>query len=282
MASALTITSTIKLNSGHSIPALGLGFALSQTAIQAALYSFKIGYRHIDSARHYKNEAELGKAANESGLKRDELFLTTKIMSSDYSKGTAHTLKCVNDSLSEGRISYFDLYLLHDPTAGKKARLEGWKGLELAVTEGKVKSIGVSNFGVKHLEEIKEAGVKIWPPAVNQIELHPWCQQKEIVEYCKKEGIVVEAYCPLVRGKHMDHPTLVKVAESYKKTPAQVLVRWSVQSGFVSIPKSDKEHRIEENADIYDFELSEESMNELNALDQGDAGSISWNPTHVP
>lgn len=168
------------------------------------------------------------------------------------------------------------MYLLHDPTAGPAKRIEAYKVLLAAQKAGKFKAVGVSNFSEVHLAQLADAGLP--PPEVNQIELHPWCQQKPIVEYCNKHGIVVEAYCPLVRGKTLGDETLVGVAKEVGKEPAQVLVRWSLQKGFVPLPKSDTPARIKSNAEVFDFELSDEQMARLDGLDQGAKGACSWNP----
>ncbi|KAH8926921.1 Aldo/keto reductase [Atractiella rhizophila] len=151
----------------------------------------------------------------------------------------------------------------------------------MAVERGHVKNIGVSNFGVAHLEQLLASKPKI-KPATNQIELHPWCQQREIRDLCEKEGILVQAYCPLVRGKRMSDPTLTKISEKYKKTPAQVLIRWCLQHNFNPLPKSTQASRIKENADVFDFELSTEDMRDLDDLDEGAKGAVSWNPVDAP
>jgi len=159
-------------------------------------------------------------------------------------------------------LGWVDLFLIHSPSSGPDGRREMWEALEKLKSEGGAKNIGVSNFGVNHLEEIK--GYSRTIPAVNQIELHPWLQQSEIVDYCVKEGIVVEAYAPIVRAQKNDDPDVVSIAEAHSVTPAQVLIRWSLQKGFVPLPKSDNPERIKCNADVYDFELSDEEMEKLN------------------
>jgi len=240
--------------------------------------AFKSGYRHVDSAVMYRNEDKVGEAIVKSGLKREDVFVTTKV-SSRYA-GFDKVKAKVDESLEKLGSSYIDLYLIHDPLMGKIKRLEAWKALIEAKAAGKIRTIGVSNYGVPHLEEIKHAGLEI--PSLNQIELHPLCQQKPIVEYCEANGIVIEAYCPLVRGEFSKLKGLAEMAEKYKKNPAQILVRWSLQKGYVPLPKSAKAERIESNANVYDFELSKEDMAHLDSLDQGDAGAISWNPVNSP
>ncbi|KAI0697744.1 Aldo/keto reductase [Cerioporus squamosus] len=272
MASALTINSTVKLSSGYELPRLGLGVYQNDDCKPACLAALKHGYKHIDSARMYRNEAQVGEAVRESGVPRDQVFITSKVDSGEH--GYQKTLAAVDSSLKNFGFDYIDLMLLHSPLSGKERRLEAYKALIEARNQGKVRSIGVSNYGVKHLEEIKAAGLET--PAVNQIELQPFCQQKDIVDHCAKHGIVIEAYCPLIRGK-WNH-TIVNVGKKYNKDPAQTLVRWSIQRGFVSLPKSSKPERVASNADIYDFELSAEDVAALDALDRGKEGAVSWNP----
>lgn len=260
------------------MPMLGLGVYQSGDAKASCKAAFEVGYRHIDSARMYRNEADVIEAAKSSGIDRSELFLTTKIVGRDH--GYEKCSNAIQDSIKSPKADYWDLILLHDPTSGSQKRLEAYRALAEAQKDGLVKSIGVSNFGVAHLREL-EAANKGPTPAINQVELHPWCQQKEIVDYCRSKNIVIQAYCPLVRGEKMSDPTLTKIAERLKKTPAQVLIRWSLQHGFVPLPKSDKSHRISENAEVFDFELDTEAMSQLDSLDQGDKGAISWNPIYV-
>jgi len=185
----------------------------------------------------------------------------------------------VDESLAKFGFDYVDLFLIHDPLSGPKKRLETYQALLECRDKGKIKSVGVSNFGVKHLEQLREAGFET--PAINQIELHPWCQQKDIVAYCKEHGIVVQAYCPLVRGAKWEDPVLKGLSEKHSTSPAQVLIRWSLQKGYVPLPKSTREERIALNADVFGFELSAQDMASLDALDQGSKGAISWNPVNA-
>ncbi|EDR11865.1 uncharacterized protein LACBIDRAFT_293100 [Laccaria bicolor S238N-H82] len=255
------------------MPLLGFGVYQNYDTKNSVLEAFKAGYRHIDSAQVYKNEAAVADAVRESGLDRGDVFITSKCVSKNH--GYEKTLKGINESLDRMKFDYIDLFLIHDPFSGTERRLETYKALLECRHAGKIRTVGVSNYGVKHLEEIKNAGYE--RPAVNQIELHPLCQQKPIVDYCKENDIVVQAYCPIIRGK-MDDPVITKLAEKYNRDPAQILLRWSLQKGFVPLPKSATPSRIHLNTNLYDFELTEEDMGELDALDKGKKGAIGWNP----
>jgi len=274
MAGTLTLDSRVKLATGYSLPRLGLGVYQNDNCKPACLAALKHGYRHIDTAKMYGNERQVGEAIRQSGVGRSEVFITSKAASRYH--GYESTLAAVDQSLAEFKFDYLDLYLIHDPLSGSTKRLETYRALIECQKAGKVRSIGVSNYNAKHLEEIKAAGMP--KPAVNQIELQPFCQQKPIVEYCQKEGIVIEAYCPLVRGK-FDDPVLQRVAKKHSKEVSQVLVRWSLQKGYIPLPKSSQPMRVVSNAAVYDFELDGDDMAAIDALDRGTEGAISWNPT---
>jgi len=278
--SALTLASTFTLSSGHKMPILGLGVYQTgrNECVKVCKAALEAGYRHIDSAIMYRNEGEVGTAVQESGLKREDVFVTSKVSSSYH--GYSNALKAVDQSLERFDIDYLDLFLIHDPFSGKAKRLETWKALIKKRDDGQLRSIGVSNYGVHHLQEIKDAGLEA--PSVNQLELHPWCQHRKIVEYCRKNSITIQAYSPLTKGYNLDDPDLVAIAKKYKKDVAQVLIRWSLQMGFSPLPKSSQASRILSNSQVYDFELAEEDMQKLTAKDRGDAGSISWNPVNAP
>jgi hypothetical protein len=257
------------------IPRLGFGVYRSSTSqcIESCTTALKVGYRTIDTAQFYENEAEVGAAVRQSGLKRDDVFITTKILSAGGSFAKS-LQKCI-DSVDkiDGKEGYVDCFLIHSPNGGKEKRKEMWQALEKLYEIGKAKSIGVSNYGIGHIEEMK-AYAKVWPPHVNQIELHPWCQQREIVEYCKKNKMVVEAYCPLVRNYKANDETLVGIAKKYGKTTGQILIRYCLQKGWVPLPKSDNPERIAQNADVFGFDISKEDMATLDGLDQGSSGAI--------
>ncbi|KAI0661170.1 Aldo/keto reductase [Cubamyces menziesii] len=281
---SLQFTSTVRLNTGYSMPILGFGVAYGfdkptdthAVTKPSVLEALRAGYRHIDTARCYRNEVEVGEAIRESGVPREDTFVTTKIDSSLH--GYESTLSTVKASLSDLGLDYIDLYLIHDAGSGQELRLATYRALLEAKALGEIRSVGVSNYGVKHLEELQQAGLP--PPAVNQIELHPLCQQRPIVDYCREHGIVVQAYCPIIRGR-TDHPVIKELSEKYEKEPAQVLIRWSLQHGFVPLPKSSQAARIRSNAQVFDFELTDADMAALDSLDKGKAGAVSWNPVDV-
>ncbi|KAK7921706.1 NADP-dependent oxidoreductase domain-containing protein [Apiospora marii] len=276
------ITDTIRLASARPIPQLGFGVYKSppELCIQSVLTALRYGYRHVDTAQYYANEAEVGQAIQMTELvDRADVFLTTKILTpAEEGSVEANYRKCVEsvrklDASGEDG-GYVDLFLIHSPNCGgAENRKMLWQALERLHREGKAKSIGVSNFGIQHIEELK-AFAEVWPPHVNQIELHPWSQQTEIVEYCEKQGITIEAYCPLVRNTKADDPTLAKVAEKHGVAPSQVLVRYCLERGWVPLPKSDNTERIAMNADVFEFALDQEDMAALNGLNQGAAGAI--------
>lgn len=255
------------------MPLLGFGVYQNYNAKPSVLEAFQVGYRHIDSAQAYKNEGAVGEAVRDSGISREELFITTKCASKTH--GYDSTLKGVGESLARFGFDYIDLFLIHDPFSGAERRLDTYRALLDAQRAGKIRTVGVSNYGIKHLDEIKTAGLPM--PAVNQIEVHPLCQQHPIVEYCRAHAIVVQAYCPIIRGQ-MGHSAIQAVANKYGRDPAQILIRWSLQNGFVPLPKSSTPSRIRSNAAVYDFELGREDMEDLDALDFGKAGAVSWNP----
>ncbi|EGD90000.1 hypothetical protein H112_02473 [Trichophyton rubrum D6] len=277
MAARSNIQSTKKMNSGYEIPVVGFGVYQTPPDIteKCVLKALETGYRHIDSAKAYHNEAECGEAIRKSGLKRSEVFFTTKVPW--RSLGYEPTREAIESSLKEANVDYFDLVLLHAPYGGKEKREGSWKALVEAQKEGKIRSIGVSNYGVHHLDELEEYNKAIGGKIdVGQYELHPWLTRSNIVEWLQKRNIVIEAYSPLVQAKKMDDPKLQEIAKKHNKSPAQVLVRWSLQKGFVPLPKSATEKRILENSDIFDFELSQDDMK---ALHTDEYHHVCWDPT---
>ncbi|KAK5999929.1 hypothetical protein QM012_005017 [Aureobasidium pullulans] len=275
MSSQFTLQTTLPLpNSSVKIPALGFGVYQSHgpTCKKSCLTALEAGYRHIDSAQYYANEQLVGDAVKESNVDRKDVFITTKILfpGKDEEETYQSLVESVN-KIDQG--GYVDLFLIHSPSSGPEGRKTMWTALERLYKEGKTKAIGVSNFGKGQIEELKSFA-KVWPPHVNQIELHPWNQQRVAVEFCQANNIVVEAYCPLVRNQKADDPTLNSLSQKYKKSTGQVLIRYCLQKGWVPLPKSDTPSRIRDNADIYDFEISKEDMSKLDDLDQGAAGAI--------
>lgn len=264
----------VKLSSGHLLPSPGLGVYRSASGgecYQAVLSALRLGYRHIDTAQIYGNEADVGRAVADSGVRREEVFITTKVWTSNW--GYDKAWASIKQSLSELGTTYADMVLLHAP-GDADTRADTWRALEDAVKQGLVRSIGVSNFGVPHLQKLQQtATIK---PAVNQVELHPWLQWRDEVEYCRKEGIVLEAYSPLAKAQKLQDPTVGGIAQRLGATPAQVLIRWSMQKGFVPLPKSNSPERQKSNLDVYRFELSAEDMAALDGLEEGLV--TGWNP----
>ncbi|WP_409274098.1 aldo/keto reductase [Neobacillus sp. SCS-31] len=259
-------TETARLYNGVEIPYFGLGVYKVEegTQVEATVSeALRLGYRLIDTAALYQNEEGVGRAVRQSGIPRKEIFITTKVWNND--QGYESTLKAFETSLAKLGLEYIDLYLIHWPVKGKY--IETWRALERIYEEGKVRSIGVSNFNIHHLEDVM--GQSSLKPAVNQVELHPALAQKELREFCGKNDILVQAWSPLARGRILADPVLTALAEKNKKTPAQVILRWHLQNGIAVIPKSVTPARLKENADIFDFELSTEDMELINSLDVG-------------
>lgn len=246
----LTINSKYRMNSGYEIPVLGYGVyqTPADVASEVVQHALKVGYRHVDSAVAYRNEQSSAEGMKKSGLPREELFFTTKIPPKDmgYDSAKEH----IENSLKITGFDYVDLYLLHSPYGGKDNRIGAWKALVEGVEAGKIRSIGVSNYGVHHLDELeawikqteeKDGKGKGGVLSVNQVELHPWLARPDIAEWCKKRGVLLQAYCPLVRATRNDDPLLQPLAKRYNKTPSQILIRWSLQmvsSQSFSLPTS--------------------------------------------
>jgi diketogulonate reductase-like aldo/keto reductase len=264
---------TLQLNSGARIPQVGLGVwqtpsgAATRQAVAAALDA---GYRHVDTARIYGNEADVGAAVREGAVARAELFVTTKLWNADQGYDPAR--RAFDASLARLGLDYVDLYLIHWPVAGK--RLESWRALERIHADGRARSIGVSNFLVPHLEELLGAAKQV--PAVNQIELTPFLQRRDTRALCDRHGIVIEAYSPLTRGQRLNHPVVADVARRVGRSGAQVLLRWGVQHRLVELPKSTRPARIAENGALFDFALDDRAMNELDGLEEGLV--TGWDP----
>lgn len=264
---------SIKLNNGVLIPQPGFGTFLTkdgEEVIQSVKWAVETGYRHIDTAAIYNNEKGVGEGIRQCGVSREELFVTSKVWNSE--RGYDKTLKAFDKTMSDLGLDYLDLYLIHWPANerqfGKKANKlnqETWRAMEKLYEEGRIKAIGVSNFMPHHIERLMEkATVK---PAVNQIEFHPGLLQKECVEFCKEQDITVEAWSPLGQGKLIFDELLMGLAEKYGSTVAQLIIRWVMQHGIVPLVKSTKQTRIEENFQVFDFEISSEDMQRIDEME---------------
>ena len=259
----MNLSSRLKLNNGVEVPYLGLGtFELKdgEEAYNAVKWALEIGYKHIDTATIYGNEASVGKAIKDSGIARSDLFITTKLWNDDMRQD--NQLNAIDDSLKRLGLDYVDLYLIHWPV--KEKYVESWKKMEEIYKSGKAKAVGVSNFNIRHIEDIMAVSDLV--PAVNQYECSPELTMVELVDYCTKKGIVFEPWAPLGKGETLKVPKIAGMAEKYGKTPAQIVLRWGLQRGFFNIPKSAKRSRIEENAKIFDFELSDADYKDLFTL----------------
>jgi methylglyoxal/glyoxal reductase len=259
---------TIELNTGAEVPVLGLGtWNLEGEAEAATLAALAAGYRHIDTAKIYNTEKEIGRALKKTDIPREEIFITTKLWTSDH--GYDRTLGAIDDSLGRLDLDYVDLYLIHWPTNDAGMLAETWKAMEDIYNLGKAKAIGVSNYELHHLREM-DSYAEIMP-AMDQIEVHPFWYRKDLVEYCHTHDIAVTNYSPLTRSQYLKESTIVAMAKQHKKTPAQVLLRWGIQIGNAVIPKSANPKHIKENIDIFDFELSEEEMDQLSELSHNES-----------
>ncbi|MCM2534896.1 aldo/keto reductase [Neobacillus pocheonensis] len=262
------LQSTTTLNNGVKMPWIGLGVFLvkdGEEVISSVKAALEAGYRSIDTAAIYRNEEGVGKAIAESNVPREEMFITTKLWNANH--GYESTLVAFDESMKKLGLDYLDLYLIHWPMPSKGKYVETWKALEKLYKDGRVRAIGVSNFKIHHLEDIL-ANCEI-KPMVNQVEYHPRFNQKELHDFCKRNEIQLEAWSPLMQGGLFEEPVLVEIANKYNKSVAQIIVRWDLQTGVVTIPKSTKSHRIAENADVFDFELSQEDMEKINSLNIG-------------
>jgi methylglyoxal/glyoxal reductase len=260
------LASTVRLNNGVEIPWVGLGVFKSppgRETEQAVRWALELGYRHVDTAAFYQNEEDVARGLKASGVPREEVFITTKVWNTD--QGYEQALKAFDRSRLALDVDVVDLYLVHWPVRGKF--VETWKALEKLLADGKVRAIGVSNFLVHHLEELRQSSSVA--PALNQVEFHPFLVQKELLDYDAAAGIRHEAWSPLTRGKRLDHPAITAVARKHGRTAAQVLLRWDLQLGVVTIPKSVHRERILENSKLFDFQLDAEDMARITGLDAG-------------
>ena len=272
----LSIDTCLTLNDGHRIPLFGFGtyqIANGGRCLRAVAHALDLGYRHIDTAALYGNEEDVGRAVRESGIAREQIFVTTKLWNAD--QGYASALEAFERSLDRLGLDYVDLYLIHWPEPGR--RRDSWRALQEIRRRGRCRSIGVSNYTIAHLEELLSEAEVV--PANNQVEFSPFLYQRKLLDYCRAKAITLTAYCPLTHGDKLQHPTVAGVGRKHGKTGAQVLLRWALQHEVIAIPKSARSKRIEENAALYDFELDREDMGELDRLDEG--YRTSWDPTRV-
>lgn len=263
------LQATTTLHNGVKMPWVGLGVYKvkeGSEVVAAVKTAIKQGYRSIDTAAIYKNEEGVGEGIREgikeAGISREDLFITSKVWNADF--GYESTIEAYEASLKKLGIQYLDLYLIHWPVQGKY--LDTWKALETLYIENRVKSIGVSNFQIHHLEDVLKDAKII--PMVNQVELHPKLSQLDLLSYCKLHNIQLEAWSPLMQGKLLEDPKLIEIAKSHNKSVAQVILRWDIQNGVVTIPKSIQEHRIAENSSIFDFSLSLDELKQIAALNE--------------
>lgn len=295
----LTIETKLTLNDGQRIPQLGLGVwqvRAGATCEAAVLAALEAGYRLIDTASMYGNEESVGAAIRKSAIPRQNIFVTTKLWNSDH----GNPERALDTSLRKLKLDYVNLYLIHYPV---RERRQSWRALEALQAQGKARSIGVSNFTIKHLTDLLAQTKTV--PAVNQVEFHPYLYQRDLLDYCTGKGIVIEAYSPLTKGERLKDPKLVAVARKYStgeaqtagsrsrfplvdrllprsqtKSTAQILIRWALQRGLVVIPKSTNRTRIFENADVFDFEISAEDMRLLDSFNEN--LRTCWDPTNAP
>jgi methylglyoxal/glyoxal reductase len=272
---------SLKMNTGAQIPQIGFGLWRNKDkkdCIDSIKYALAAGYTHFDDAQVYDNEEYLGEALKEADIEREKLFITTKIASNTFSnkQSKRKLMPSFEESLQKLQMDYVDLLLLHFPRP--ETRRQAWPIMEDIYKSGRSKAIGVSNYTVRHLKELlSDCQVR---PAVNQVELSVVLQQPELVDYCKAEGIIVEAYTPLAEGHFFDDPTLKQIAKKHDKSVPQIMLRWCIDYGVVALTKSIHEDRIKDNIDIFDFKLDQEDMANLKKLDQNHR--TNWDPTDVP
>lgn len=267
------LESIITLSDGVAMPMFGLGMSKSTQPKVAVASALRNGYKLIDTAVRYGNEKEVGDGVRESAVSRNDVFIVSKLWNVQH--GYANCRQAVSESMERLGVDYVDLYLIHSPIGGRI--VESYDCLLDLKAKGLIRSVGVSNFDVPHLEGLKASGRPL--PSVNQIELHPWYRREEIVTWCLNHGVTVMGYSPLVKSDKMDDPLLLQIAEKYSKTPAQVLIRWSVQHGYITIPKSSNPDRIRENCQVFDWHLREE---DIKALSRYPTYICAWDPTVVP
>lgn len=263
--SITNVNGSFTLNNGIKMPYLGLGVfecKNNEEVVNAVGWAIDAGYRHIDTAAIYRNEDGVGTGIRQSGIHREDIFVTSKVWNAD--QGYESTIHAFEQSLNLLELDYLDLYLIHWPVKGKY--IETWKALEYLYREKRVRAIGVSNFMEHHLVSLlKEAEIV---PMVNQLEFHPYLVQQELLDFCVSKGIQYESWSPLMKGKVLEVDLMYELADKYQKTIVQVVLRWNLQKGVVTIPKSSRQERIVSNADLFDFQISKEDMKRINSLDR--------------
>lgn len=273
----LALNTTVKLNNGIVMPMLGLGVYLARPGKEtyhAVRTALDIGYRLVDTAAFYRNEEDVGRAVRDSKIRREKVFITTKLWNDDHGYDLA--MRAFDASLKRLDLGYIDLYLIHFPVTN--LREDSWRALEKIVESGRARAIGVSNYTIRHLKEL--LGQASIVPAVNQVEFSPFLYQRDLLEFCRKNRIQLEAYAPLTAGQRLQDSRITAIGKKQGRTNAQVLLRWAVQHGVVVIPKSVHPERMAENARIFDFELTKEEVSELDRIHDGFRSS--WDPTAVP
>ena len=269
---------SVQLNDGNAIPQLGFGvFQIEpEETVEAVVRALEVGYRHIDTAEMYGNEREVGEAVRASGLDRGDVFITSKLNNGDHRPDDAR--RAFDRTLAELGFDHVDLFLIHWPlpTLYDGDYVSTWRVLEELKADGRARSIGVSNFQVDHLERLLDETDTV--PAVNQIELHPYFQNREVQAYGVERGVATEAWSPIAQGDVLDDPTIGEIAGATGRTPAQVVLRWHIQHGFIVFPKSTTPDRIRENFRILDFELDQADMERIDSLDRGESGRIGPHP----
>ncbi|MFC0300603.1 aldo/keto reductase [Virgibacillus soli] len=258
----------VTLHNGIKMPQLGLGVYKipNEEVVKTVHHALNVGYRSIDTAQYYENEQGIGKAIKDENIPREELFITTKVWNSHH--GYAKTTQAFEESIEKLGLEYIDLYLVHWPTPMYDRYIETYRALEKLYQDGRVKAIGVSNFHIEHLERIlHECEIT---PVVNQVECHPYLQQKKLKDFCEKHQIYVESWSPLARGRILVDPIIQSIAKAHGKTPAQIILRWHIQENAIAIPKSITPRRMEENIQVFDFELSSEDMQRIAKLDRNE------------
>lgn len=264
------------LNDGNYMPMFGLGMykasgGIGGEAENAVTFALSHGYQMVDTAEYHGTEADVGRGIKKSGVRREDIFVVNKLFQNGYNR----CLEIVHESLKKMQLEYFDMYCIHTPSNGKI--IETYRALMELKDKGLIKSIGVCNFGIHHLEGLKSAGLPT--PTINQIELHPWQRKLDIVRYCNENGIAIMAYSPLVKGKKFEDETLLQIAKGYNKSPAQVLIRWCVQQGYITIPKSSSPERVIANTDVFDWSIKQQDILLMETFPDF---ICSWNPIISP